>query len=117
MINGPTASQTTSRSKEATASGLLKVVYGKIRLGVDSTASLDLNGGGRKSVRLESKDEFSEGLLVVDFEKMPGNTCGMWPALYVTLYFTTCCDLCADHDSTQLASPRLLPLLAPIFRN
>ena len=48
-------------------------------LGVDSATVIDKHSEGRKSVRLESKEEFDSGLLVVDFEHMSGNVCGIWP--------------------------------------
>ncbi|KAF2868936.1 glycoside hydrolase family 16 protein [Massariosphaeria phaeospora] len=63
---------------------LAQVVDGKIYLGVDSTTVLDANHSpGRKSIRAESKDEFSSGLLVADFAHIPGNVCGIWPAFWL----------------------------------
>ena len=64
-------------------SGLAKVVDGKVFLGADSSMKVDGRNGntGRKSVRLESLDTFDRGLLVADFDHMPGNACGIWPAL------------------------------------
>jgi hypothetical protein len=61
-------------------SGLAKTVDGEVFFGVDSTDAVE-RGEGRKSVRLESKEQFDEGLFIVDFEHLPGNACGMWPAL------------------------------------
>lgn len=52
-------------------------------LGADNNTVLDLQGPGRRSVRLESFDTFNNGLLVGDFEHIPGNACGIWPSLYV----------------------------------
>jgi hypothetical protein len=69
--------------KEATESGLAKIDKDRVYLGVDSTTKIDHKNPeqkGRRSVRLESKDTFSDGLLVADFAHIPGNTCGMWPA-------------------------------------
>ena len=39
------------------------------------------SGRGRDSVRLISKNQYTHGLFVVDLAHMPGNACGMWPAL------------------------------------
>ena len=64
-------------------SGLAKLIDGKVYLGADNNTVLGSQGLGRRSVRLESFDTFSNGLLVGDFEHMPGNTCGIWPSLYV----------------------------------
>lgn len=51
-------------------------------LGVDHDNKVDAKGiQGRKSVRLESKDEFGQGLLIADFEHLPASACGTWPAL------------------------------------
>jgi hypothetical protein len=63
--------------------GLAKLIDGKIYLGADNNTVLDSQGLGRRSVRLESFDTFNNGLLVGDFEHMPGNACGIWPSLSV----------------------------------
>jgi hypothetical protein len=49
-------------------------------MGVDHTAK---DPKGRASVRLESKDTFNQGLLVVDIKHMPDSTCGSWPAFWM----------------------------------
>ncbi|CAK7224917.1 hypothetical protein SEUCBS140593_005726 [Sporothrix eucalyptigena] len=69
----------------------------QLYLGVDHTTVLNLTSsanttgpfgvsvsgaGGRRSLRLESRATFSRGLLVADLAHMPGNQCGVWPALW-----------------------------------
>ncbi|KAF2814434.1 uncharacterized protein BDZ99DRAFT_340877, partial [Mytilinidion resinicola] len=65
----------------AKADGLAKYQNNQVYLGVD-TSSKDASGG-RDSVRLESKTAFNNGLLIGDFEHMPGGACGIWPAFWV----------------------------------
>ncbi|EGU85543.1 hypothetical protein FOXB_03945 [Fusarium oxysporum f. sp. conglutinans Fo5176] len=51
----------------------------------DPTAALLKPGGsrhGRGSVRLESKESYSSGILIADIEHMPGTACGVWPAYW-----------------------------------
>lgn len=50
-------------------------------MSVDNTSIIPLTLTGRKSIWLESKDAFQHGLLIGDFEHMPGSDCGIWPAL------------------------------------
>ncbi|KAM0372817.1 hypothetical protein ACHAPY_009421 [Fusarium culmorum] len=73
-----------SRS-QAVSSGIVNTNNGKILLGVNSVdkAALLTPGGskhGRGSVRLESKESYSSGILIADIEHMPGVACGVWPA-------------------------------------
>ncbi|KAF2679039.1 glycoside hydrolase family 16 protein, partial [Lentithecium fluviatile CBS 122367] len=51
-----------------------------VYMGVDYTTK---DAAGRASVRLESKDTFNQGLLVVDVRHMPDSTCGSWPAFWM----------------------------------
>ncbi len=56
--------------------------------------STTISPGGRKSVRLESKDEFNEVLIIADFSHLPSayptgliisnqdSACGTWPAFW-----------------------------------
>ena len=74
--------------EQATSSGLAKLIYDKkVYLGVDTTDKLKSStagaGNGRKSVRLEGTETFDNGLFVADFDHLPANACGQWPALYV----------------------------------
>lgn len=55
---------------------------GGVYMGVDSVNTLDPNGAGRKSVRIETKKSYDEGLFIVDLKHMPGNACGVWPAFW-----------------------------------
>ncbi|OCL08148.1 glycoside hydrolase family 16 protein [Glonium stellatum] len=66
----------------ALSAGLAKIVNGKVYLGADNTTVLSPQGPGRRSVRLESIDTFNNGLLVGDFDHMPGNACGIWPSFW-----------------------------------
>ncbi|KAM0394557.1 hypothetical protein ACHAPZ_009836 [Fusarium culmorum] len=75
-----------SRS-QAVSSGIVNTNNGKILLGVNSVdkAALLTPGGskhGRGSVRLESKESYSSGILIADIEHMPGVACGVWPAYW-----------------------------------
>jgi hypothetical protein len=70
---------------QALSSGIVNVNNGKIRLGVDSTNKAALLGSsrtkhGRNSVRVESKEYYSSGILIADIEHMPGTACGVWPS-------------------------------------
>jgi hypothetical protein len=53
-----------------------------IRVGADSTESNP--DGGRKSVRMVSNKAFTRGLIIGDFNHMPGSICGAWPAFWMT---------------------------------
>ena len=66
---------------DASKAGLVKVTNGQVYLGVDSTKKISTSAQGRDSVRLEAKDPFTLGLLIADIAHMPGNQCGIWPAL------------------------------------
>lgn len=55
---------------------------GGVYMGVDYTNTLDPNGAGRKSIRIETKKAYDEGLFIVDLKHMPGNACGVWPAFW-----------------------------------
>ncbi|KAJ3495755.1 hypothetical protein NLG97_g3159 [Lecanicillium saksenae] len=67
--------------------GLAKIENGKVFLGVDSKRITELRGSsptiyGRDSVRLESKDPWSSGIMITDVEHMPGTACGVWPSIW-----------------------------------
>ncbi|KAL8834083.1 MAG: hypothetical protein Q9170_003939 [Blastenia crenularia] len=62
----------------AQSSGLIDT-NGGVELRVDSTNVA--SGRGRNSVRLTSKASYNHALIVIDLAHMPGNACGMWPAL------------------------------------
>lgn len=50
-----------------------------MKLSVDSKSVA--SGRGRKSLRLTSKASYNHALVVIDVGHMPGNICGVWPAL------------------------------------
>lgn len=56
---------------------LISSSTGNIYMGVDSASNTP---NGRPSVRITSKKTYSQGLVVVDIEHMPGGICGTWPA-------------------------------------
>lgn len=63
--------------------GLIGVTHsGGVYMGVDYTSTIDPNGAGRKSVRVETKKSYDYGLFIVDLKHMPGNACGSWPAFW-----------------------------------
>ncbi|KAH7035419.1 concanavalin A-like lectin/glucanase domain-containing protein [Microdochium trichocladiopsis] len=67
----------------AMAHGLVSVQEGNhVRLGVDSTTVLSTNDTGRPSVMLTSRDSFTHGLFIADFEHMPASSCGSWPSFW-----------------------------------
>jgi hypothetical protein len=66
---------------EAVSKGLVKVVNNQVYLGADSSSKISTSAQGRDSIRLESKESFTMGLLIADIAHMPGNACGVWPAL------------------------------------
>jgi hypothetical protein len=70
---------------EAQALGMTKIIGNQVYMSVDTTYNVErhtaASEGGRKSIWLESKDEFLHGLLIGDFAHAPGSDCGTWPAL------------------------------------
>ncbi|KAJ3535840.1 hypothetical protein NM208_g6967 [Fusarium decemcellulare] len=73
--------------KDALSSGIVNTNNGKVYLGVDFTKKASLLGSsktrhGRNSVRLESKETWSSGILIADIEHMPGTACGVWPSYW-----------------------------------
>ena len=67
---------------EAATDKLANITANTVYLGVDSTTSLDWpNDAGRKSVRIEGTDTYSQGLFVASFAHFPKPECGAWPAL------------------------------------
>lgn len=63
----------------AQGQGLIGQRDGKIYIGVDHTNIA--SGRGRNSIRLESKNRYTRGLVLLDLQHMPGGQCGSWPAL------------------------------------
>lgn len=64
----------------ASSTSLFNTSNNQIYLGVDHTTTLSASDAGRNSVRVTSKDTFSSGILITDFEHMPTAACGIWPA-------------------------------------
>jgi hypothetical protein len=50
-------------------------------MGVDNVTNVADGAVGRKSLNVQSKDSFYQGLLIGDFAHVPGSDCGTWPAL------------------------------------
>lgn len=68
----------------ASRDGLVNTLNDKVYLGVDHKTFLYTNGTntkGRKSVRVQSKNTYNEGLFIASFTHLPKNECGTWPAL------------------------------------
>ncbi|KAH7123777.1 hypothetical protein B0J11DRAFT_321175 [Dendryphion nanum] len=65
----------------AAATGLIGNSSNGVYLGVDKTNVYPSEGPGRRSVRLESKSTFSEGLFVADLSHIPIG-CGVWPGFW-----------------------------------
>jgi len=65
---------------EATKKGLWKVNGNQVHMGVDKDNKT--GNGGRPSVRIESKQGFGNGLILIDLAHMPGQACGIWPAIW-----------------------------------
>jgi hypothetical protein len=61
--------------------GLINYVDGEVVIGVDHKSTLDPDGTGRPSVRVESKKLYTQGLFVARFSHLPTAMCGVWPAL------------------------------------
>ncbi|KAF2750649.1 glycoside hydrolase family 16 protein [Sporormia fimetaria CBS 119925] len=61
--------------------GLIRNYRSSVYIGVDTTNTYPPNGPGRQSVRLESKETFTEGLFVLDLTHIPVG-CGTWPAFW-----------------------------------
>lgn len=59
-----------------------KNTAGDIMFGVDSSEQLNYQTDvGRKSVRLEGRKNYNQGLFIIDIKTMPA-MCGMWPAFW-----------------------------------
>lgn len=51
-----------------------------VKLGVDSSNVYQTTDTGRPSVKLTSKQGWTHGLFIADFDHMPASACGTWPA-------------------------------------
>jgi len=59
-----------------------KNTAGDIMFGVDSSETLNYQTDvGRKSVRLEGRKNYNQGLFIIDIKTMPA-MCGMWPSFW-----------------------------------
>lgn len=57
---------------------------GPATFGVDHVGLYDPNANlGRASIRLESLQQWTHGLFIVDLAHMPGTACGTWPAMWI----------------------------------
>ncbi|KAF2259518.1 hypothetical protein CC78DRAFT_537052 [Lojkania enalia] len=64
--------------------GLIKMIGEDQYIGVDYQTPLVVgdNLPLRKSVRIETKTSYNQGLFIVDIKHMPGGICGTWPAFW-----------------------------------
>jgi hypothetical protein len=67
-------------AQEAQQLGLIKNQGSQVYMGVDNWSTLDPNGPGRKSVRIQSKAAYNQALVIADIAHVPGSNCGSWPA-------------------------------------
>ncbi|KIW07452.1 uncharacterized protein PV09_01424 [Verruconis gallopava] len=64
----------------ALSAGMISQDNTSVRFGVDfKTMNPE---GGRSSIRLESKNTYNQGLIILDLAHMPGGICGTWPAFW-----------------------------------
>lgn len=64
----------------ATRERLATVNNGVFKMDVGHNDLANTTGPGRKSVRIESKKNWYQGLFVADIKHMPASVCGTWPA-------------------------------------
>ncbi|CDZ98694.1 Glycoside hydrolase, family 16 [Phaffia rhodozyma] len=66
----------------AKAQGMITTSASYFKMGVDTSTS-GLTSRGRNSVRIVSKDDFADGVYILDIDHMPVG-CGTWPAWWTT---------------------------------
>lgn len=66
---------------EAEAAGLIRATADHVYMGVDMETVLPASGG-RRSVRVQSRTAYSEGLFILEVEHVPTG-CGLWPAFWM----------------------------------
>ncbi|CAI7678265.1 hypothetical protein N7533_002191 [Penicillium manginii] len=64
----------------ASSGGLIKS-GNSVYVGVDTVNTA--SSPGRSSVRLESTNTYTHGLVILDLNHMPGSVCGTWPAFWM----------------------------------
>lgn len=64
----------------AASNGLISTGGGSVYIGVDHS---NTTSSGRQSVRLQSTNTYTHGLVILDLEHMPGSVCGTWPAFWM----------------------------------
>ena len=64
----------------ANRESLAGFVDGAVYMGVDYKGTP--GSEGRKSIRVESYQQFTQGLFIADIAHMPSSTCGSWPAFW-----------------------------------
>lgn len=62
--------------------GLIQSSSNYFKMKVDDTTAV-ASGRGRSAVRIVSKDEYADGVYVLDLDHMPVG-CGTWPAWWTT---------------------------------
>lgn len=70
---------------EAKEKGLVANKNNQMYMGVDYVTTLDPDGRGRPSIRVESKKKYTKALIIADIEHMPSTSkhgCGSWPAFW-----------------------------------
>jgi beta-glucanase (GH16 family) len=80
----PTSGYVNYRSRaDAEYLGLIATQGTEMYIGVDHANTLDPQGQGRNSVRLESKKVFNSGLIIAKFSHLPAPVCGTWPGFWM----------------------------------
>lgn len=80
----PTSGYVNYRNRaDAETLGLIATQGTEMYIGVDHANTLDVNGKGRNSVRIESKKSFDSGLIIASFTHLPQPVCGSWPAYWM----------------------------------
>jgi hypothetical protein len=80
----PTSGYVNYRNRsDAESLGLIATQGTEMYIGVDHASTLDPNGKGRNSVRLESKNSFDSGLIIASFSHLPQPVCGAWPGYWM----------------------------------
>lgn len=62
---------------------MINITESSVSWGVDTTQILNPDANlGRLSIRLTTIQSWTHGLFILDLAHMPGNTCGVWPAVW-----------------------------------
>ncbi|CZS93344.1 uncharacterized protein RAG0_03680 [Rhynchosporium agropyri] len=74
---------------DSLALGLTKIIDKQVCMAIDNTSVIPLTSNGRKSIWVQSLHTFKHGLLLGDFEHMPGSDCE-WTDCSAKTGYSTC---------------------------